>query len=230
MISIIIPTYNEKDVIDNLLINLDNLRDSKKYLKEIIIVDATNTDFVIEKRIKNNVQVLYSKIKQRATQMNKGSQYATGDILWFLHADSEVSPDSLSLIFKALTNYSHGCFSLRFLGTKNLLLYTIAFFSNIRAKYFNIILGDQGMFIKKEFFIRLNKFSNLDLFEDYDFSKRSKTIGKVKVLDLQIKTSPRRFYTNGILKTFILMQVVKVLYYLGVPNDKINKMYKSKLK
>ena len=90
-ISIIIPILNEEKTIVSLLQHLFN-NSSNNNISEIIIVDGGSTDqsyqLVLDYLLINDKVVLLPSEKGRAKQMNIGAKHATGNILYFLHADS----------------------------------------------------------------------------------------------------------------------------------------------
>ena len=109
-ISIIIPVLNEAENIGGLLRYLTE-NSSSKNVSEIIIVDGGSTDRTVE-TVKNftlsDVKLLSSK-KGRAKQMNVGAKASTGNILYFLHADTFPPKDFDLLIIenhKYFTSFS----------------------------------------------------------------------------------------------------------------------------
>ena len=94
-ISIIIPVLNEAEKIEELIISLSKLNGDK----EIIISDGGSSDGTLEKLNKFNLIIIDSPAG-RAVQMNKGAEKATGDILWFVHADSKISTSKFIIFFQ----------------------------------------------------------------------------------------------------------------------------------
>ena len=97
--SIVVPVYNEADIVADLL---DHLRGLGAW--ETIVVDGGSTDGTWEKldeREPGSV-ALHQSGKGRALQMNSGALRATGDVLLFLHADTRLPDGALALISEAL--------------------------------------------------------------------------------------------------------------------------------
>ncbi len=222
MISIIIPVLNEEKRIKDLLEKINSLHGEK----EVIVVDGGSTDdtgLIASKYAK----VVKSK-KGRALQMNTGAKHANGDILWFVHCDSIPFKNALIEIEDIIDRgYIGGGFSIYFYDYNSLFMKFISVTSNLRGKILKLYFGDQGIFIKKEYFKQIGGYPEIDLMEDWEFSMRIKKIGKTKMLPFFMGTSSRRFTKGGVLKTFLRMQKIKFLYILGVSPSALNKIYRE---
>jgi len=109
LISIIIPVYNEEEVIGDCLKSL--LRQSYKPL-EIIIVDDGSTDGTIKKILKFNVKVLKQLHKGPGSARNLGSKKAKGEILVFVDADMTFDKNFIrDLVSPILAGKTIGTFS-----------------------------------------------------------------------------------------------------------------------
>lgn len=220
-ISIIIPIYNEEKQIKSLIDNLKILEGDF----EVIFSDGGSTDDTLS-IIGNDYTVIHSK-KGRANQMNFGSEYTTGDILFFLHCDSTLEKDALTkIIDKINEGYSVGCFKLRF-DSKNIWMKVCAYFSNLRVKLRCIAFGDQGIFIKKEVFYDIGMFPDIPIMEDYQLSIYLKEKYKICQVNSKITTSSRRFLDTGIFKTMWKMQKLQRMFRNGEDINLISKMYRD---
>jgi hypothetical protein len=103
----------------------------------------------------------------------------------------------------------------------------IANSSNLRAKYLKLIFGDQGIFMRRDIFEKLGGFQDMELMEDWELSQRIHRLGKMKMIDKKIGTSARRFQRDGQLKTLLKMHKIKILYLLGTPPEKLNRIYRE---
>ena len=221
-ISIIVPVLNEAERIHAIISSLRNLDGNK----EIIISDGGSTDSTLEKI--RGVKVI-SAPSGRASQMNSGALNSTGNILWFVHADSLVSDSSLHDIEDAITNgAAGGFFRLHFYDADDCFMKFIERTSHTRAKKFCLIFGDQGLFIRHDIFDELGGFADIALMEDWEFSRRLKRFhrqGMIRALDTQIGTSARRYIKNGRFNTWLKMNIIKALYIMGMPTKILRRIY-----
>lgn len=222
-ISIIIPILNEEKNIERIINQLNSLDEEV----EIIFVDGGSTDNTL-RRIDSKYTIVHSK-KGRGMQLNAGVNEARGDILFFLHADSELPDDAIRQIRQALLKTPIGCFGIDYHST-NFFMWTCKHISNLRAKYRRLIYGDQGMFIMRNVFLSLGGFKEIPLMEDYDFSLRlKKTQYKVTLTKDRIMTSSRRFPKGTInkLRFMYTMHKLRKMYRRGVDINHISALYES---
>lgn len=225
MISVIVPALNEAERIGTLIRLLQSLDGEK----EIIISDGGSTDGTQQKlSALSNITVINSP-SGRARQMNAGAEISSGNILWFVHADSQVSPSSLNDIERAISDGAiGGFFRLKFYDADDWFMRFIERTSHTRAKRFGLIFGDQGLFIRRDIFDSLGGFADVSLMEDWEISRRLKRfhrLGLIHALDTLIGTSARRYIVNGRLKTWFTMNFVKALYILGADTETLRRIY-----
>ena len=178
MISIIIPIFNEEKNINTLIPYLQNC--CKGYDAEIIISDCDSTDKSVEAAKALNAKVVISSCRVRSMQMNSGAVEATGNILYFVHADS-IPPSSFcaDIIGAVNTGYEFGRYRTRFEGNKWLLKLN-AFFT--RFDWFICYGGDQTLFITKSLFSKLIGYKeSLLIMEEYDLVERAKQFAWYKI-------------------------------------------------
>lgn len=221
-LSIIIPVFNESLTIKSTLINLIPLI---KEGHELIIIDGGSDDDTVDICNHYTTNVFVSN-KGRAAQMNCGAAKASNDMLVFLHADTILPENSAYLITNSFctSNKEWGHFKARLNGDK-FILRIIEFFMNSRSCITGIVTGDQAIFIRKTLFDRINGFKNIPLMEDIEISKSLKKYSKPICIKSSVITSSRRWETNGYLKTIVLMWKLRLLYFFGVPANKLVKLY-----
>lgn len=197
-ISIIIPVLNEAEFLGMTLKSIEKL--SGPY--EVIIIDAGSTDQTPRIARESIGRVLQSKVRQRARQMNLGASQAKGEILFFLHADTMVSPNALDALREALRDPRAvgGAFARRY-DHPSIFLRLTCRLADLRSRLFGWNFGDQGIFVRKAIFRRLEGYSEMHVFEDLDFSRRLVKLGRTVNLSPLIRTSGRRFGTTPICTT-----------------------------
>lgn len=220
-ISIIIPIYNEETTIQELQTQLQTLKGKC----EIIFVDGGSTDRTVE-MIDSEFVTICSE-RGRAKQMNDGAKASSGDILFFLHCDSELPKDVLEEIRQVMKTHLTGCFGIAF-HSKNFFMFICRVISNHRAKHRKIMFGDQGIFIDRNLFFEVGMYPELPIHEDYQFSLtlKEKNI-KPGMCKHRIYTSDRRFPKGTIpkLKEMWKMNRLRKMYRDGVDIQKISDLY-----
>lgn len=222
-ISIIIPTYNEEKTIRKLQRDLYDLIGKC----EIIFVDGGSSDRTTD-LIDERFTLLHS-LKGRSRQMNCGARHASGDILFFLHSDSELPPKSLEQIRKTNADYRAACFGIAFRSLSP-LMFICRYISNHRVFDRRVMFGDQGIFMDRELFFAVGGFPDLPIMEDYELSLRLKKRGiRLGMTKDRIYTSTRRFTGNTYdkLKLMWKMNRLRKMYRDGVDINKIAGLYKD---
>jgi rSAM/selenodomain-associated transferase 2/rSAM/selenodomain-associated transferase 1 len=220
-ISIIIPALNEADNIGPTLCALTR-RDGV----EVIVVDGGSSDGTADIAGSNGAKVLAS-VPSKSRQMNTGAEAATGDILLFLHADTQL-PDNFEAPIIETTNHSGvaaGAFELRIDSDAKGLRF-IERVANRRARHLQAPYGDQGIFVAKTLFEEIGGYPDMPIMEDFELIRRLRRKGKIAILNQYVKTSARRWRNLGIFKTWLINQIIIAAYLLGVPPERLARWYR----
>jgi hypothetical protein len=96
---------------------------------------------------------------------------------------------------------------------------------NIRSRLTRISTGDQAIFVRRQAFLAMDGYPDLELMEDLALSRKLKRIGQIACLRARVTTSARRWQRDGIAKTIVRMWVLRLGYFLGVPSERLRAFY-----
>ncbi len=225
MFSVIIPVYHESENINFIIKNIKKIDSSYSY--EIIVVDGSN-DLDTIKVIKYNKVVSIVSKKGRFRQMNTGAKIASGEILIFLHSDTELPNNSFTEIKKLIDTeeFVAGAFRISIRSDKTVYK-IISKLINFRTMVTRIPYGDQCIFIKKDYFKKIGGYRNIAIMEDVELMRRIKRSGnKICILPNYVKTSSRRWEKEGIIFCTLRNWMIRFFYYIGIHPDKLEKFYR----
>lgn len=222
-ISIIVPTLNEADRIGALVAGLR----SSPHCREIIVADGGSSDGTAAIAERAGAHVLTSQ-PGRGRQLALGAGQAQGEILLFLHADTELAEDGLAAIVRALDDDGlvGGNFRVVFDGDTSFARWLTGFYAWFRR--YGLFYGDSAIFVRAEAYRRLGGIRPIALMEDYDLCRRMQRLGAICCIDEPaVVTSSRRF--SGRSPTAIVTQwlLLHALYHLGLPPDLLSRLYDS---
>ncbi|MCC2640356.1 MAG: hypothetical protein K0S45_769 [Nitrospira sp.] len=162
----------------------------------------------------------------RARQLNAGAAASLCDVLLFLHADTDLPLDARHAVENALSDptYVGGRFNVRF-DSNRLPARIIGGMMNVRSRRTGIATGDQAIFVRREVFERIGRFSDIPLMEDVEFTSRLKRAGRLAPLTENVVTAFRRWDTNGLVRTILLMWTLRFLYWIGVSPHRLQRFY-----
>lgn len=223
-ISIIIPALNEADTLND---TLGSLQQWRKHGHEVILVDGGSED-ESQAIATPLVDVVLESEKGRAQQMNAGAHLAKGEVLLFLHADTQLPEKADDMIQHALGQYRWGRFDVRLSGS-HWLLRVVERLMNWRSCLTGVATGDQAIFLERKLFDEVGGFPELPLMEDIAISKLlRRQVGRSACLRPPLTTSSRRWEENGILRTTLLMWRLRLAYFLGVSPQHLARHYRHR--
>lgn len=220
-LSIVMPVLNEAARIEAALTALQIYRARGV---EVIVADGGSADGTAELAAPLCDRVVTSP-RGRAAQMNAGATAARGDVLLFLHADTQLPDDAERLIADGLarTHKEWGRFDVRF--DDGGLLALVAFTINWRSRLTGIATGDQAMFMTRAIYDKAGGFPAIALMEDVAMSARLKRISSPLCLRARVTTSGARWRKHGLIRTVLLMWRLRLAFYFGADPARLARAY-----
>jgi rSAM/selenodomain-associated transferase 2 len=220
-LSIVIPTLNESAHIGGLLTDLAPARQAGH---ELILVDGGSGDGTVEGAARLVDRSIRAP-RGRACQMNAGANAATGEVLWFLHADTRLPPEAaVALLAACRAGAAWGRFDVRLSGCPRLLR-LVERLMNLRSRVTGIATGDQGIFVTRAAFEQAGGFPDIPLMEDIALSKALRRQAPPACLRVRIVTSSRRWEDQGVIRTILLMWRLRLAYALGADPRRLARLY-----
>ncbi|MGH8633418.1 MAG: TIGR04283 family arsenosugar biosynthesis glycosyltransferase [Burkholderiales bacterium] len=222
MLSIIVPCLNEAEGIADALSALAPLRARGA---EVIVVDGGSSDGTVE-RAAPHADCVIGAPRGRAAQMNAGAARARGEILLFLHADTQLPGSADALIVDGLKRSRRGWgrFDVAISGSHPLLR-VVAWLMNARSRLAGIATGDQAIFATRSLFTAAGGYPEIALMEDIALCKRLKRFGPPLCLRHRLIASGRRWEKHGVVRTILLMWRLRLAYWLGADPRKLAVRY-----
>ena len=213
-LSVVVPTLNEASGIRSALEALAPLRARGH---EVIVVDGGSSDGTAD-LVAGLCDRVLTAPRGRALQMNAGARAASGDVLLFLHSDTQLPPRADELV---LNCPAWGRFDVRIEG-RHPLLRVVAWAMNLRSRLTGIATGDQAIFVRRDLF---PGYPEIPLMEDIALSRVLKRTDSPACLRERVVTSGRRWESRGVLRTILLMWRLRLLYFLGASPEALARKY-----
>ncbi|CCH52204.1 hypothetical protein BN8_01186 [Fibrisoma limi BUZ 3] len=242
-VSIIIPTLNEERDLPRTLRLLRRLCPEPL---EVLVADAGSTDQTV--RLAKAAQQDYPRLRVvacpqvgRSCQMNHAARQARGDILCFLHADTSLPDDALSVIKRTLNDpriAAGGFISVMRGPTKTRWL--TSFHNYIKTYYApmlfrphlfffkgaRLLFGDQVIFCRREQFLAVGGYTdNMPIMEEADLLLKLVRFGRIRQVNRVVESSDRRVAKWGFWKANGIFLAIGFLWGIGYPPDKLKRWY-----
>ena len=221
-ISIIIPTYNEAGYIGKLVQYLVANNDGS--IVDIIVCDGGSDDDTLTMAANAGVTVIIAPTKRRSVQLNYGASQAKGEVLYFIHADTQPPQTFIKDIREAISDeFVLGRYKTKFDSGK-MILHINAWLT--RFDIFICMGGDQTLFIERKLFEQCKGFNEeMLIMEEYEFCERARKLGKYKILKGEVLVSARKYDRNSWLTVQLANLKIVRMYKKGVTQKELYDTY-----
>ena len=224
-LSVIIPTLNEAPRICGLLENIQAVRDARPdLLVEVIVVDGGSSDQTIA-LAQDLAEQVFTSPAGRAVQMNAGAAQAKHGVLLFLHGDTLLPQETISLLQQAIDIGAHwGRFDVQFDSAAKRFR-ALAYMMNGRSRLTGICTGDQGIFVRRDIFEQVGGYAPIALMEDIELSRRLRRLQSPFIIRRPVITASRRWQRAGYWSTVWLMWSLRWRYFFGASPETLARIY-----
>jgi rSAM/selenodomain-associated transferase 2 len=224
-LSIIIPTLNEAGTLPACLAKIYTEGVRQEF--EVILSDGGSTDKTLAIAATYPALTVVHSTRGRAKQLNAGAKQARGKHLWFLHADTLPPPDWWQHLQNAAARGTPATFSVHFSDQASSAL--LRFYSRgSKLSHWSVRFGDQSLFVTRALFRKLGGYrEDHVLMEGHELARRLISTTGLQVLPAAVTTSSRRYLQFGIVYTQMVFTLIFSLYYLGVGQERLAKLYQK---
>lgn len=213
-VSVVVPTLDEEAALPRLLAAV-------RAADEVIVVDGGSRDGTRAVAAAAGARVLTAP-RGRGAQLAAGARAATGDVFWFLHADTDVPEGALAALRAARAPW--GCFAVHIASPDPRLRLTAALMTR-RARRSGSCTGDMGLWARPDFYAAVGGFPALAAFEDLVFTDAARARARPEVLTPALGTSARRWERHGVNRTVSRLWALRLAYRLGAPPERLAGFY-----
>jgi rSAM/selenodomain-associated transferase 2 len=198
-LSVVLPVLNEERTLPA---TLESVLCQRPEWIELIVVDGGSTDRTIEIAQELGANCLSAPRAGRGSQIALGMEGIAGDIVLVAHGDMRLSCGACARIRRHMAEHPEcpgGSLGHRF--DSNRAIYRLIEWFDARRARRGMSYGDQAQFFRSRWISHSGGFPQSPIMEDVELSQRLLRLGRPAYLDDPVIVSPRRFESQGILRT-----------------------------
>lgn len=220
-LSVLIPTWNEREALPALLASLKAAGGAD----EVVVADAESPDGTAEIARELGARVVFSE-PGRGTQLRIAASAARGALLVILHADVRLEPGSLDAVRRAFEDPELAaagmCQKVEHAGRAFRGIERSAD-ARVRRGW---VYGDSGLCVRRSAYEAVGGFQEIPLFEDLELSKALQDVGRIELVDgAMLHLSPRRWLEHGVVRQTLRNKALVLAWRLGVSPARLARAY-----
>ena len=220
-VSVVIPVYRDRPELRQMLESLAALEPQPS---EVIVVDGGSDPEIEALCAGAGCRYLASRAC-RGEQMDRGARAAERELLWFLHADNMPRPESIAVMRSHMTRgAAGGWFRFAFENERCWQARLLACLINLRARV-GIPYGDQGLFMRRDAYLKAGGFPPRALFEEPPLIKRLRKSGRFVPAPADLGVSARRWKRDGWFRRSLKNRLLALAYILRRSPEKLAQRY-----
>jgi len=222
-LSIIIPTLNAAD---GLAVVLGALGDGLEVglIRELVVSDGGSDDGTVALAQGAGAEVVVG-VAGRGGQLARGADAAQGAWLLFLHGDTVLGDGWAGAVLAHMGEGPDraGYFRLGF-RAEGVAPRIVAGWANLRARWFGLPYGDQGLLISRDLYDAVGGFADMPLMEDVAMARALRR--KMRMLGATAFTSAERYQRQGWLRRGARNLLTLARYLMGASSEKLARAYR----
>ena len=223
-ISLIIPVWRDTAALESLLQQLNALG---WLLAEIIVVDGEHCIDNEQLCARHQASYMVSE-RGRGRQQNAAAGVATGDWLWFVHADAVLLPQAFDHLQQVANGAAAGgYFRFRLQPPARYWHAWLEAAVALRCRLHMMVYGDQALFVQREAFLSAGGFAEQPLFEEVTLVKVLRARGGLVCAGEGVQVATRRWEHDGWLLRSISNRLLATAYAMGMPANTLHRWYTS---
>lgn len=220
-LTVVVPTLDEEARLGHLLDDLVARVD------EVVVADGGSRDATVAVARARGARVVVSP-RGRGVQLHAGACAASGEVLWFVHADARLPAGVERRVIDTLRRDGvvAGAFRTRTLldrGDRRWFTPVLPL-ADLRPRYTRLPYGDQALFCWAWAYRVCGGYPPQPLLEDVELARRLRRVGAIVTLPDAVAVSARRWAAHP-LRTALVMNTFPTLARLGVPLSTLARWY-----
>jgi len=227
-LTVVIPTLNEEGTIESCLRAV-----GRPQGVSTVLSDGGSTDATLAVVTKDFPEVeIVRGPSGRGDQLDRGARAAPADAYVFVHADCRLPEGWHEAVRDALADpgVAIGCFRLHTEpppgGRTSFPARMWWRVLDLRSRGLGLPYGDQALFLRHDVLARLGGVPKIPLMEDIELVRRCLRIGRLARLQLEVRTTARRFAQLP-LRAPLFTMIFPTLYRLGVSPSTLHRWYRN---